>query len=163
MSNEVLVEIWVAVGFLIFIGILGWQGVHKMLLSGLDSRGQKIAGELAEATRLRVEAEKLLKEFEAKRVAAEKDAETIVADAKAEADRIKAEAETRLADFVTRRTAQAEQKIAQAETQATADVRAAAADAAIRTAEAILRGSAGQASADGLVTSGIADVRAKLN
>jgi len=156
-------ENWVAVGFLIFIGILVWQRVPHMLLSGLDKRGQKIAAELAEAARLRQEAEKLLKEFEAKRIAAEKEAEAIVAEAKEEADLLKQEAETRLADFVKRRTAQAEQKIAQAETQAAAEVRSAAVDAAVRAAESILRGDTGQAAAEKLLTAGIADVKAKLN
>lgn len=156
-------EVWVTVGFLIFLGLLAWQGVHSTILKGLDGRAARIAGELADASRLRAEAEKLLREFEAKRAAAEKEAEAIVHDAREEAARLKADAEAKLADYVTRRAAQAEQKIAQAEMLATAEVRASAADAAIKAAEAILRGATGQAAADALIAKGIAEAKAKLN
>uniref|UniRef100_UPI003F67A150 F0F1 ATP synthase subunit B family protein n=1 Tax=Acinetobacter baumannii TaxID=470 RepID=UPI003F67A150 len=50
-------ETWVAVAFLIFVGILGYFGVHKLVLNGIDDRGRKIEGELAEAKRLREEAQ----------------------------------------------------------------------------------------------------------
>jgi F-type H+-transporting ATPase subunit b len=154
---------WVAVGFVIFVGILGYFGVHKMLISTLDARGAKVAEQLAAASALRLEAEKLLAEYETKRVAAEKEAATIVEDAKAEAERIRIDQEAKLADFVTRRTKMAEQKIAQAEASATSEVRAAAADAAIRAAETILRGQAKGKIADGLIMAGLKDVKARMN
>ena len=154
---------WVAVGFFIFAGILWRFGVHKMLLGALDARGEKIAAELNEARRLREEAEKLMAEYAAKRAAAEKEAEQIVAEARAQAGQAAAEAKARLEDFVKRRTAQAEQKIAQAEVQAAADVRSAAGNLAIRAAETLLAGEPGKAAAGGLIAAGIKEVRSKLN
>ncbi len=154
---------WVAVGFVIFVGILGYYGVHKMILSALDARGAKVAEQLAAAAALRVEAEKLLAEYEAKRVAAEKDASTIVAEAKAEAERIRVEQEAKLADFVTRRTRMAEEKIAQAEASAASEVRAAAADAAVRAAEMVLRVQTKGKLGDDLIAAGLKDVRARMN
>jgi F-type H+-transporting ATPase subunit b len=154
---------WVAVGFVIFVGILGYFGAHKMLLATLDARGQKVAEQLAAASALRTEAEKLLAEFETKRVAAEKEAASIIDEAKAEAERIRVDQEAKLADFVTRRTKMAEQKIAQAEATATSEVRAAAADAAIRAAETILRGQAKGKIADDLIMAGLKDVKARMN
>ena len=120
--------VWVAVGFIIFVGILGYYGVHKLILKTLDDRGQKVSDQLAAASTLRVEAEKLLAEYELKRLAAEQEASKIVDEAKAEAERIRKSEEAKLADFVLRRTKMAEQKIAQAEATASAEVRAAAAD-----------------------------------
>ena len=76
---------FVGVGFVVFLGILGYFGVHRMLLGMLDSRAAKVREQLDAAASLRREAEALLKEYEAKRAAAEKDAQQIVADAKAEA------------------------------------------------------------------------------
>jgi F-type H+-transporting ATPase subunit b len=152
-----------AVALAVFLGIVWKAGGFKAMIDGLDSRGRRIQTELDEARRLREEAEKLLAGFEAKRVAAEKEAETIVAGAKAEAERIRVEQEAKLADFVQRRTKLAEQKIAQAETQAAADVRAAAADAAIRAAEIILRGKMAGAGGDEQLAKGLADVKARLN
>jgi F-type H+-transporting ATPase subunit b len=154
---------WVAVGFVIFVGILGYFGAHKAILATLDARGQKVAEQLAAASALRAEAEKLLAEYETKRVAAEKEAATIIEDAKAEAERIRVDQEAKLADFVTRRTKMAEQKIAQAEASATSEVRAAAADAAIRAAETILRGQAKGKVADDLIMAGLKDVKARMN
>ena len=58
-------EFWVAVAFVIFWGILFYYGVPGKVLGQLDSRGKRIAGELAEAKRLRQDAERLLKEYEA--------------------------------------------------------------------------------------------------
>jgi F-type H+-transporting ATPase subunit b len=156
-------EFWVVIGFLIFVALVLWSGAHKMIAKGLDARTARIAKELEEATRLRVEAEKLLREFEAKRAGAEGEAQAIIRDAQDEAARMKAEAEAKLKEFVARRTVQAEQKIAQAETQAAAEVRASAADAAIKVAETIMRGATGKANADSLIAEGIAEVKTRLN
>jgi F-type H+-transporting ATPase subunit b len=154
---------FVALGFLIFLGILGYFGVHKLLIGMLDARGQKVREQLDAAASLRKEAETLLAEYEAKRSAAEKEAAGIVAEARAEAERIRLDQEQKLADYVARRTKQAEQKIAQAEATATAEVRAAAADAAVRAAETIIRSQVSGKAGDDLIAAGLKDVRARLN
>lgn len=154
---------WVGVAFFIFIGILAYFGVPKAIVTALDSRGEKVAQELAEARRLRVEAEKLLAEYEAKRKAAESEAASIIAAANDEAKRLAAEAEAKLNDFVTRRTKSAEDKIALAETQAEVEVRAAAADAATKAAEIIIRAQVGGKTGEALFAAGLTEVKAKLN
>ena len=155
-------EFWVGVAFVIFWGILFYFGVPKRLLSSLDTRGKRIADELAEARRLRQDAERLLKEYESKRAAAEREAAEIVSSAKEEAERLARETQEKMADFVKRRTATAEAKIAQAEAQATADVRAAAVEAAVKASERILRGELAGPAAEAMVTKSLGDIRAKL-
>ena len=76
---------WVAVALVIFLAILVKFGVPDAIVKALDARGEKVAQELAEARRLHQEAEKLLAEYEAKRKAAEAEAETIE-DASADAE-----------------------------------------------------------------------------
>ena len=98
-------EFWVAVAFFIFWGVMFYYGVPGKLLGSLDRRGKRIADELAEAKRLRQEAEALLKEFEQKRGAAEREAAEIVSLAREEAERLAAEAQQKIAEFVKRRTA----------------------------------------------------------
>lgn len=154
---------WVGVGFVLFFALLAYLGVHRTVLGALDARGQQIAAELAEAKRLREEAEALLASFERKRAQAESDAAAIVQQAKTEAERLAKDAEAKMADFVKRRQAQAEQKIAQAESQAAADVRAAAADAAARAAEVILRTETAGAAGEGLVRAGLSGLKGRLN
>jgi F-type H+-transporting ATPase subunit b len=156
-------EFWVGVAFVIFWGILFYFGVPQRLLGSLDTRGKRIADELAEAKRLRTEAETLLREFEAKRAAAEREAADIVSNARDEAERLARETEAKMADFVKRRTASAEAKIAQAEAQASAEVRAAAIDAAVKASERVLRGELTGATAEALLTKSLGDVGTKLN
>lgn len=154
---------WVAVSFVIFFAILWKAGVFGMIAAALDKRGEQVAAELAEARRLRDDAEALVKEYEVKRRAAESEAKAIVKAAKLEAERLAAEAEAKLADFVNRRTAAAETKIAQAEAQAFAEVRAAAAEAALKMSEAILRESVAGKDGDAVLDRAMKEVKAQLN
>ena len=156
-------ETWVAIAFIILMGVFAWLGVHRTVLTALDHRADRIRGELDDARHLKEEAAKVLAEYKAKRATAEREAAEIVANAKAEAERIAAEARTKMEDFVARRTKTAEGKIALAEAQALADVRAAAADAAVQAASTILSQSVKGSLADDLLAKGIAEVRQKLN
>jgi F-type H+-transporting ATPase subunit b len=156
-------ETWVAVAFVIFVGVLIYFGVHTMITGALDQRSARIRADLDEARRLKEEAAALLAEYRRKQQTAEREAAQIVAGAKAEADRLAVEARTRMDEFVTRRTKMAETKIAQAEAQALADVRAAAAEAAVAAAEKILTQTVKGSVADDLIIKGISDLKSKLN
>lgn len=150
-------ELFVAIGFVIFLGVLGWAGGHKKLLAAVDQRVSRIRSELAEAQRLRAEAEALHASFERKRAEAELEAEAIIAQARSEAELLAKEARQRLDDYVGRRMRQVEEKIALAETQAAAEVRARAADLAVLAAEGVLR--KGVPGAD-FVAAGVEQVKA---
>jgi F-type H+-transporting ATPase subunit b len=156
-------EFWVAVAFVIFVGVLIYVGVPAMMTKALDDRAKRVQDELNEARRLKEEAQKLLAEYKAKQRQADDEAAAIVAGAKAEAERFAAEAKAKMEEFVARRAKMAETKIAQAEAQAIADVRAAAADAAVSAAEKILTESVKGKVADDLLARGISDVKTKLN
>lgn len=152
-------EFWVALGFVGFVLLaIFYFRAHSKVGVALDTRGQRIRDELAEAERYRKEAADLLASFEGRRAQAEKEAAQIVEDARAEAGQMAKDAETALADFVKRRTAQAEAKIANAEIQAVAQVRAAAADAATAAAEVVLRDDTKSGLSEKLIKQGIGDV-----
>jgi F-type H+-transporting ATPase subunit b len=138
-------ETWVAVAFVIFLGVLVRFGVPNLITKSLDDRSSRIQAELDEAARLR------------------KEAEGIIASARAEAERLATEAKTKAEEFVARRTKMAETRIAQAEAHALAEVRAAAADAAVTAAEKVLSDVTRGAAADALIAKGISDLKAKLN
>ena len=156
-------EFWVALGFIFFLGLLGYVGVHKMLAKSLDDRADRIRAELDEARKLREDAAQLLADYQRKRQEAEGEAQDIIAGAQAEAERMAADAKAKVEEFVARRTKMAETKIAQAEAQAAADVRAAAADAAISAAEKILAQETKGKVGDDLITKGIAHLSKQLN
>ena len=156
-------EFWVAVAFLILLGVFAYLGVHRTVLTTLDHRRDRIRAELDDARRLKDEAAKVLEQYKARRASAEREAEEIITGAKADVERIASEARAKMEDFVVRRTKTAESKIALAEAQALADVRAAAAEAAIAAASTILSQSVKGEVADDLLSKGIQDVREKLN
>jgi len=156
-------EFWVAVAFVIFIGVLGYFRVHKLLLKSIDDRRERIKAEFDEARRLKAEAEALLATYRRKQQEAEHEAQAIVAGARTEAERLGAEAEAKIEEFVVRRTKMAENKIAQAEAQALADVRSAAAEVAVAAAKTILTRTVKDKVADNLLAKGIEDFKGKLN
>ncbi len=154
---------WVAVALAIFLAVLVYLGIPGMIAKMLDARADGIRNELDQARKLRQDAEATLKQYEAKRVEAESQAQAIVANAKSEADRIAIEANAQLQQLIERKTKAAEQKIAQAETAALAEVRAAAAAAAIQAAESVLKGQMTETKGDALIEAAIKDLRAKLH
>jgi F-type H+-transporting ATPase subunit b len=156
-------EFWVAIAFVILMGVFAYFGIHRTVLKALDHRSERIKAELDDARRLKDDAAKLLAEYKARCATAEREAQDIIASAKAEAERIGAEAKAKMEDFVIRRTKTAESKIGLAEAQALADVRAAAANAAVAAASTILSQSVKGQVAEDLLAKGITEVREKLN
>jgi F-type H+-transporting ATPase subunit b len=156
-------EAWVAIAFVLFLGLLVYLGAHRWVAESIDQRQARIKAELDEAVRLRQEAQAVLAEYERKGREAENEAAAIIASATGEAERLAGEAKARMEDFVARRTKMAEAKIAQAEAQAVADVRSTAADTAVAAAEKILSAAAKGKVAEDLLARGIEDVRKKLS
>jgi F-type H+-transporting ATPase subunit b len=154
---------WALVGLVLFFALIIYMKVPGAIGTALDSRAAAIRDELADAKRLREDAEKLLADFQRKAQEAQREAASIVDQAKREADALTVEAKRRLEEYVASRTKLAGEKIAQAEAQALQDVKALSADVAIAAAERILaervKGGAGAP----LVDQTIADVKAKLN
>ncbi len=163
MDLTSLATVWAFVGLLIFLGLMVYLKVPGMLSKALDDRANKISNELAEAKRLREEAQALVAEFQRKRKDAEQEAASIVAAAKREADALTAEAKAKTDEYVTRRTALSEQKIRQAETDAINAVRSAAVDLAIAAAEKVIAAKSDASTQSELFSSALGEVRTRLN
>ncbi|MDQ0422704.1 F-type H+-transporting ATPase subunit b [Peteryoungia aggregata LMG 23059] len=151
------------VALVLFFVLLAYLKVPGMMAKALDERADKIRDELAEAKRLREEAQHLLAEYQRKRKEAEAEAAAIVAAAEREAAALTAEAKQKTEEFVARRNALSEQKIKQAETEAVNAVRAAAVDLAIAAAEKVLAKKADEAVQQTLFKASVADVKSRLN
>jgi F-type H+-transporting ATPase subunit b len=156
-------ETWVAVAFLIFVALGFYLKVPAIVAKMLDERAAKIANELAEARKLREEAQALLSEYQKKRVEAEADAVNIVNQAKVEAGAYAVEARQKLTEMLDRRTKQAEQKIAQAEAAAMKDVRNAATDTAIAAAGKLVAQTAKGPKGSKIIDESITAVKTRLN
>jgi len=112
---------WVLVSFVIFVALV-WKPGSKAVAQMLDDRAEKIRSDLEKAAKLREEAQALFAEYQKKQRDALKDAEAIVAAAKAEAEALSKQAAADLETSLKRREQLALQRIAQAEQQALAEV-----------------------------------------
>ena len=151
------------VGLVLFLALVVYLKVPGMMARSLDDRADQIRNELAEAKRLREEAQHLLAEYQRKRKEAEAEAAHIVAAAEREAQMLTSEAKKKTEEFVTNRTALSEQKIKQAEAEAMKAVRSAAVDLAIAAAETVLAKQADAKVQSELFGNAVGQVKTRLN
>jgi F-type H+-transporting ATPase subunit b len=164
MHEESLFEdprTWVAVAFVIFFVLFGrklWTALTKML----DARATAVRAELDEASRLRREAEAMLKDAETRRAAALKDAEALIEGAKQEAIRVAAAATQEAEHASARREKMAMDRIAAAEKTAVDSVRFMAAEIATEAARQVISEGLSQEGGSALVDNAIAQLPAAL-
>lgn len=151
------------VGLIIFLGLVVYLKVPGMMAKSLDARAENIRNELAEAKRLREEAQALLADYQKKSKEAEAEAAAILAFAQREAAAMTADAKQKTEEFVARRNAISEQKIKQAEIDAVNAVRSAAVDLAAAAAETLLAKQNDPALQADLFRSGLGEVKTRLN
>ncbi len=132
----------VMLSFALFIGVLLYFKVPKIVASLLDRRIESIKSDLANTAAIHDDAKSLLDRCERDRKAADADAERIVASAKEQAESLVEKAKRDIQGAVARRIYAAEEQIASAEAAAVAEIRNRAAE--------IAAASAGQLIADSL-------------
>jgi len=130
-------EFWIAVTFCCTLFLL-FKPVSKALAKMLDSRSAQIAAELAEAKKLRAEAEEILAAYKARQEKSLHEAEEILNSTKINAARMAEQAETDLKTALEKRMKLATDKIAQAEAKALQDVQAHVVDVAVAAARTII-------------------------
>jgi F-type H+-transporting ATPase subunit b len=130
----------VVVALCIFLVILFliWKKVPAAIGRSLDKKIEAIREQLAEAESLRKDAEALKAEYEAKAIAADKEAAAMVERAKHEAEAIVAKAADDAEALVERRKKMAEAKIAAEERAAIDELRATTAKAATAAAAKLI-------------------------
>ena len=154
---------WAFASLVLFLALVVYLKVPGTIGKALDKRADDIKDQLAEASRLREEAQALLAEYQKKRKDAEAEAEAILASAKREASMLADEAKRKTEDYVARRNQLSEAKIKQAETDAINAVRSAAVDLAVAAAEKIAAQKATGATGDALFNEAVGEVRSRLN
>jgi F-type H+-transporting ATPase subunit b len=153
-------ELWVAIGLILFLGVVWYAGGFKFALGALDAKAATIQHDLEEAARIRAEAEALLADIKKQRDEAEIQGQEMLKEAKAK--RFAAEAKAKLEEQITRRSALADRRIANAESQATAEVKAAAADLAALLAEGVLAERIANAKSDPLIDQAVSQLAGRL-
>jgi len=130
-------ELWVLVSFLIFVTLFG-KKLAGAVIGALDSRAAQVRAELAEAHKLRAEAEALLTEAKKAQAEAQAEAKLVLERAQVEATRIAEAAAIDAKAAAARRERMALDRISAAEKAAVADIRNLAADIATKTASDVI-------------------------
>jgi F-type H+-transporting ATPase subunit b len=156
-------EIVVAIGFLIFVGILVYYRVPNLIGHKLDERALRIKAELDEARALREEAQALLASYEKRQQEVKAQAEEIVTAARAEAERAAANAKEDIRQSVARRIQTATEQIAAAEQAAVRQIRDEAVNVAVAAAGDVLRAHTKADEANRLIEAAIREVGDKLH
>jgi F-type H+-transporting ATPase subunit b len=156
-------EIWVAVGFVAFVGILIYKKVPGMVTALLDKRSVEIRTKLDEARQLRDEARELYADYERKLRDAQKEAADIVAQAETDAKVMARESRDAMEVALDRRAKLAKEKIEQARIAAEREVRRAAVDVASKAAERLIAQCLDASKSSALIDRAIKDLPGKLN
>ncbi len=128
---------WVSVAFVIFFVVFG-RKIWTALTGILDQRAALIRAELDEASRLRREAEAMLRDATERREIALRDSQSLLESAKAEAARVAEAARAEAEATAKRRERMAVERIQAAEKAALDDVRTAAAELAGQAAQELI-------------------------
>ncbi len=128
---------WVVLAFVLFFVLFG-RKIWGALAGILDARGVAVKAELEEASRLRREAESMLRDAEKQRADALTEAKALIQGAQQEAARLSAAASAEAEASAKRREQMAMDRIAAAEKAAVDDVRLAAADVATSAARQVI-------------------------
>jgi len=153
----------VLIAFLLFIGVLLYVKVPKLLGSQLDKRADGIRQELDDAKALREEAQTLLASYERKQKEVQEQSARIVETAKAEASAAAEKAKDDLAHSIARRLAAAEEQIASAEASAVKEVRDRAISVAVSAAGDVIAKKVTAAEGNALIEDAINEVESKLH
>ncbi len=120
-------NLWVALSFVVFVALV-WKKASGALSSMLDGRTAEIKKNLDEARRLRDEAQAELQKYQRLNREAKDQAQQIVNNAEAAADKIRENAAAALEQLIARKEEQATVKIKTMEAEAVAELRNRAAD-----------------------------------
>lgn len=155
-------EFWAAVSFCVLIFAI-FRPVGKMIAAALDKRTATIATELAEARRLREEAQTLLALYQQKQAESIREAEAMLAHTRENAERMAHQGQADLSASLEKRMRMATDKIAQAERQAVQEVRAHVVDIALASARALLKDHLSSSESQALIARTTEELKQKLH
>jgi F-type H+-transporting ATPase subunit b len=155
-------EFWVLLAVLIFL-IIVWKPGKRTVIGALDARAERIRQELDAARGLRDEAQQALAAYQRKQQEGAAEAQSIIAHAKEEAERIAAQSMRDLDEALRRRQVLAQERIAQEEAKALAEIRGIAVDVAVAAARQVIVASLDERRGATLIDNAIAALPRQLH
>ena len=132
---------WVAISFLIFVGILFYFKVPQKIDQSLNESIKKIKEEIDNAEKLKDESKNILSEYETKVSKSKEEIKNLIQAAKNEAEKNVIKTNEEFHKIIENRKKTAEEKIVQMKTQAIKDVRNSSIEIAVRSVEKIIKNS----------------------
>ena len=154
-------DFWYFVSFAIFFGVVAKLAGGK-IGAMLDQKIESIQNDIKNAENLRVEAQELLAQYQRKQRDADKEAETILEQAKERAEQIRKKAESDLDEVIERKEAQLSERLKRMEENAKAEIRDYAADLALTATREIIAQSMDKKVNDDLCADAIEQLPANL-
>ncbi len=153
----------VSIAFVLFIGVLVYLGVPKLVGKMLDDRADAIKTEIDEARALQEEAKTILASYERKRKEVAEQSEGIIASAKEEAQLAADAAKEALKATIARRLQAATDQIQSAQDAAVREVKDKAVTIAIAVAGDVIASNMAAKDENALIDAAIKDVGVKLH
>ena len=146
---------WVAVSFLIFVGVIFYFKVPQKIDDSLNESIKKIKESLDDAEKLKDEAKNILSEYDSKVSKSKEEIKNLISSAKNQAEKNIIKTNEEFHRVVENRKKSAEEKIGQMKIQAIKDVKNSSVDIAIGSVEKIIKNSIDKKKLDKIYISSI--------
>ena len=150
---------WVAVSFIIFVGVIFYFKVPQKVDESLDESIKKIKEEVNNAEKLKDEAKNILSEYESKVSKSKEEIKNLIQNAENQAEKNIIKMNEEFHHIVENRKKAAEDKIKQMKMQAIKDVKNSSVDIAIRSIEKIIKNSIDKKKLDKIYISSIDEAK----
>jgi len=150
---------WVAVSFLIFVGVIFYFKVPQRIDDSLNESIKKIKESLDDAEKLKDEAKNILSEYDSKVSKSKEEIKNLISSAKNQAEKNIIKTNEDFHKIIDNRKKSAEEKIRQMKIQAIKDVKNSSVDIAIGSVEKIIKNSIDKKKLDKIYISSIEEAK----
>ena len=150
---------WVAVSFLIFVGVLFYFKVPQKIFDSLDQNIKKIKKDLDDAEKLKDDAKNILSEYETKISKSKQEINVLMKKAQEESEKNMIKINNEFHNIFENRKKLAEEKIKQMKTQTIKDLKNSSVDIAILSLKKIIKNSIDKKKLDKIYISSIDEAK----
>ena len=150
---------WVAVSFVLFVGVLIYFKVPQKIFTSLDESINKIKKDIQEAEKLKEEAKHILSDYEAKLDKSKVEIDLMIKNAQKESESNIIKINDQFHKIFENRKKMAEEKIKQMKLQATKDIKNNSVEVAIIALEKIIKNSIDKKKLDKIYVSSVNEAK----
>ena len=150
---------WVAVSFVLFVGVLLYFKVPQKIFTALDESINKIKKDIEEAEKLKEEAKNILSDYEARLDKSKVEIDLMIKNAKKESETNIIKTNDQFHKIFENRKKMAEEKIKQMKLQATKDIKNYSVEVAIIALEKIIKNSIDKKKLDKIYVSSVNEAK----